>query len=481
MTSPTIRFLLACAACALALVMPTSAMADEAGDDIAHATGPLAGATTYAGTFDTDTDQEWWYFYTAPSKPIDIAVTKLPGGCGSVAVSFRDSDGGEISLRYVNTNTTTHFNFTTAATPKRYYLLINRDSCNGSSYQISIQGADAVTDTPPGSQPTVPTASETEPNDNISQAFGPLWGATTYGGTFGTDTDSDWWMFYTNPQRPIDVAVTSLGGGGCGSLTVSFRDGDGGEISLRYVNTNTTTHFNFTTPLGSRRYYLAVSRSGCHGLTYIVRIDPADALTQTVPPIDADKDGIPDVSDLCPQKSGAAPSGCPDTDGDGITDNVDQCGNDRGPAPTGCPDSDGDGIPNKDDRCSTTAGKASAGGCPDRDGDGFADADDACKTLAGVAPKGCPLKQRYATLVTLRRSGHRFAGRVSSSGPGCANARKVVLRRGSRTLARTVTRANGTFTIVAGYRVRGRVRVVVAERSLKTRLCRTAASRLIRG
>jgi hypothetical protein len=468
--------------CAFALAIPALSSADEAGDDIAHATGPLAGATTYSGRMDTDTDHDWWFFYTNPQRPIDIAVTKLPGGsCSWIGVNLLDGDGNKISEHDPDTNTTTHFNFTTAVTSRRYYLEIDRGSCTGGSYQILIQDADAVTSTPPGSQPTVASANETEPDDTIAQAFGPLLGGVTYGGTFNTDTDHDWWVFYTNPQRPLDAAVTNLGGP-CGWIGVNLYDGDGNKQSEKDPDPNTTSHFNFTTPAGSRRYYIEVDRGGCHGQSYLLRIDPADALTQVPPPPDADRDGIPDASDPCPQKAGGA-NGCPDSDGDGVTDDVDACLDDRGAAPSGCPDGDRDGVVDKYDKCPTTAGKASAAGCPDRDGDGVADVDDHCRTIAGPAPMGCPAKQRYATLVTLRHAGRRFSGRVSSSGPGCAGSRRIVLRRvgsGTRSFGATVTRSNGSFTIVLGRTARGRFYAVVAERSLKTRLCRVGSSRTLR-
>jgi hypothetical protein len=468
--------------CVLVLAVPAASLADEAGDDIAHPAGPLAGHVTYAGKMDTDTDHDWWVFYTNPTRPIDIAVTKLPGGaCSWLGVNLLDADGHKLDETDPSTNTTGHFNFTTASVSRRYYLRIERSSCTGGSYQILIEGADALTSTPPGSQPVVATANEAEPNDNIAQPYGPLLGAVTYGGTFGTDTDRDWFVFYTNPQRPMDVAVTNLGGP-CDWIGVNLYDGDGHKLDETDPSTNTTGHFNFTTPVGSRRYYVDVDRNGCHGQAYLLRVDPADALTLIPPPPDADKDGIPDAVDPCPQAAGGA-NGCPDSDGDGITDNVDACVKDRGGAPTGCPDGDKDGVVDKDDRCPSTAGKAGAAGCPDRDGDGVADADDQCKTVAGPAPKGCPSKKRYATLVTLRHSGRRFTGRVSSSGPGCAGGRRVVLRRqgaGTRSYGSTVARSNGTFTIVIGRSARGRFLAVVAERSLKTRLCRVGRSKALR-
>ena len=57
---------------------------------------------------------------------------------------------------------------------------------------------------------------------------------------------------------------------------------------------------------------------------------------------DADKDGVPDQKDVCPDIPGLKEfDGCPDTDGDGIPDNKDRCPEEAGTeALQGCPDTD---------------------------------------------------------------------------------------------------------------------------------------------
>ena len=110
---------------------------------------------------------------------------------------------------------------------------------------------------------------------------------------------------------------------------------------------------------------------------------------------DTDGDGIPDNKDRCPEEAGSeALQGCPDADGDNIADIDDLCPNIAGTAVmNGCPDSDGDGVADNEDRCPNTAGEKANGGCPwtDSDGDGVPDKDDECPEVAGtVANKGCP-------------------------------------------------------------------------------------------
>ncbi len=111
---------------------------------------------------------------------------------------------------------------------------------------------------------------------------------------------------------------------------------------------------------------------------------------------DADKDGVADRNDKCPNTpAGIAvdSKGCPlDKDKDGVADYLDACPDVAGLAAfQGCPDKDGDGIADKDDRCPDVAGTMALQGCPDKDGDGIADMDDRCPDIAGTKEmKGCP-------------------------------------------------------------------------------------------
>ncbi len=137
------------------------------------------------------------------------------------------------------------------------------------------------------------------------------------------------------------------------------------------------------------------------------------------PLTDADEDGIFDSEDLCP-KTAAGPHpdpgkrGCPatDSDSDGVWDYEDQCvdkpaGKNPDPEKKGCPlkDRDEDGVFDNEDQCvDTPAGDhpdPGRKGCPatDKDGDGVYDHEDQCVTVpAGAKPdpakRGCPLPDR---------------------------------------------------------------------------------------
>ncbi len=121
--------------------------------------------------------------------------------------------------------------------------------------------------------------------------------------------------------------------------------------------------------------------------------------------VDADKDGIPDDMDKCPNTPAGVTvdsNGCAlDTDGDGVPDYKDKCpGTRMGVAvdKNGCPkDSDGDGVIDSRDECPGTPKneKVDAKGCPlDTDGDGVPNSKDKCpETPANVEvdDEGCAL------------------------------------------------------------------------------------------
>jgi OOP family OmpA-OmpF porin len=142
-----------------------------------------------------------------------------------------------------------------------------------------------------------------------------------------------------------------------------------------------------------------------------VKVEPVPApvpvpVIVPAPPVDSDKDGVPDDLDKCPNTPAGVTvdaSGCPvDSDKDGVADYLDKCSNTpTGVAvdATGCPvDSDKDGVADYLDKCpSTPAGVVvDASGCPvDSDKDGVADYLDKCpNTAAGILvdATGCPIE-----------------------------------------------------------------------------------------
>ena len=119
-------------------------------------------------------------------------------------------------------------------------------------------------------------------------------------------------------------------------------------------------------------------------------------------PLDSDGDGVPDYLDKCPNTPKDAvghvdKDGCLiDTDGDGVPDYLDKCPDTPREAigfvdKNGCTlDSDGDGVPDYLDKCPNTPEAAKdyidKNGCPiDTDGDGVPDYLDLCPNTPAVA------------------------------------------------------------------------------------------------
>lgn len=123
-----------------------------------------------------------------------------------------------------------------------------------------------------------------------------------------------------------------------------------------------------------------------------------------VPP-DADRDGVADARDRCPNTPAGTRvdgSGCPlDADGDRVADGLDRCAGTPAGAlvdTSGCPsDPDGDGVWTGLDACEGTPSgwPVDSRGCPlDFDADGVADGIDQCPETppgARVDARGCPI------------------------------------------------------------------------------------------
>jgi hypothetical protein len=87
---------------------------------------------------------------------------------------------------------------------------------------------------------------------------------------------------------------------------------------------------------------------------------------------------------------------------------------------------------------------------------------------------------RYGTKVRLSRKGRRLSGRVLSTGPGCQVRRAVLLRAGSKTIAKTKSGKDGSFRLmVPRSRKHMRVRVSVSAANSGTSRCGRAVSRTL--
>lgn len=164
------------------------------------------------------------------------------------------------------------------------------------------------------------------------------------------------------------------------------------KSTVSFVSTGTTSQLYLTTP------------SNTPGLNVAFGINFVFGNRK-----DADKDGVVDRKDKCPETPFSVvvdKKGCPlDTDGDGVPDYIDKCAKTPPEAynrinQEGCPlDYDGDGVPDYLDKCPDTPAEAfgfiDKFGCSlDTDNDGVFDYKDKCPdTPVGVKVDsvGCPL------------------------------------------------------------------------------------------
>src|SRR5688572_15159161 len=137
--------------------------------------------------------------------------------------------------------------------------------------------------------PAVAQTPESEPNDGVRAATGPLAGATDYTGALSGGTDRDWFFFYVPASSDHDIVLTNTSrAGGCTELRVQIMDSDARPIqSFGSEIGDDPKHVRNTADSAQRYYVLIDSEGGCRpaGRTrasYTLRVD--GAVTQERPP-----------------------------------------------------------------------------------------------------------------------------------------------------------------------------------------------------
>jgi hypothetical protein len=132
--------------------LPPAQPTSEPNENAGQAFGPLAGGTPYAGSLDTQNDEDWFYFYAAGVTPFDLAVTHTTGGCTPYASLYRDtSTNSSIDSVSPAENTTSHILYTPTAGK---YVVGVTDGCPGTNYRLQLDPAAAISLLAP--QPAVP-------------------------------------------------------------------------------------------------------------------------------------------------------------------------------------------------------------------------------------------------------------------------------------------------------------------------------------
>jgi len=112
----------------------------ELNDTRETAYGPLAGATWYTATIETENDVDWYLLYIRTYSQMDFSATMVSGSCG--LVTLYNKDGREIEDFYPGApNEVRHLLRTLNA--GRYYLEV--DACTNSQYKFRVDPAASIT------------------------------------------------------------------------------------------------------------------------------------------------------------------------------------------------------------------------------------------------------------------------------------------------------------------------------------------------
>jgi thermitase len=202
--------------------------------------------------------------------------------------------------------------------------------------------------------------------------------------------------------------------------------------------------------------------------------EPASYAANGCPSADPTGDGDfwPDAVDDCDAQAGTI-KGCPDSDGDGLADWNDNCAGDYNPGQENVDgdvqgdvcdgDRDNDGLPNGSDVCPDKAA-ATSNGCvqppvdnnvppADRDGDGVYDVADACPTVPAATANGCPLPQVTSVSAKGTKRGRKRSATVTVSTSTQATVKITVERKRGRKWVRVARKT----VVTSGSRARVKV------------------------
>jgi hypothetical protein len=122
----------------------TLAIAGEPNDGITQADGPVTGGTANTGAIETSNDEDWYVFYVAGRRQLDIATTQTscsnpdPDCYGGIGAELRDGDGDSIdSTGNIYVNTTRHIR--RSVSTGRYFVVVSGDQ--GPRYSMTVNGS----------------------------------------------------------------------------------------------------------------------------------------------------------------------------------------------------------------------------------------------------------------------------------------------------------------------------------------------------
>jgi hypothetical protein len=303
-------------AAALAVAPAAASAADthEPNNGIETAWGPVPGNTSIAADFGSINDDDFYLLRVSGTGTLTVNVNNVRDSTGcELGLYLLDENGDEIRNITVDDGVTNaKLQYSTAGESTFYLQAMQYQDCDdrpGSLYRISVGGADGLAIA--GGAGSATAQSTPNASHTASTAFGPLTGGALYENGLVFDGEQDWFSFYTSGPGPVDVALTNSGQDDAACLWFGLYDETGADLAGRVVYKNHIGHIRFTAP-GARKYLVRTnipSGYACYGAN-VYRLQVDGPLTSTpAPPLDTDGDGIPDVSDSCPEKAGVG-DGC---------------------------------------------------------------------------------------------------------------------------------------------------------------------------
>lgn len=148
---------------------------------------------------------------------------------------------------------------------------------------------------------------DSEPNDNIIQAEGPLVSAKVYTGSAQTENDVDYYYLYAAPQTQLKLNFTAVA---C-RKDVTVYDANGVNASglpESSVYSDSPEVLSYTTPPAVTRLFISVTSSSCADRSYSFQLDANQPLT-VGPSLAGAIVPIPEPNESIPQAFGPITGG----------------------------------------------------------------------------------------------------------------------------------------------------------------------------
>jgi len=153
---------------------------------------------------------------------------------------------------------------------------------------------------------------DTEPNDRLVQAEGPILGGVDVAGSLPDGDRADWYVLYVQGQHQLHLNATVPGPEYDRCVSVTLHDADGAQVSS-----------DLTTLPGLHRYFVSAAPDSCWqeegGRAYSFRLEPGPALVGGAPMPTPTGTGEPNENALQaagPLTGGLLYSGTTDTSND---------------------------------------------------------------------------------------------------------------------------------------------------------------------